>query len=433
MLRHLRLLPLILVLLLLAACRNAQQPSPEDGPQILATLPQGWTPVTVGTNNLFSRNATIWTPINIDDDAGSEYLLYFTYDNGQVGAIIYDQQTGPSGVVNTTPVPAPIQPTGSFVSYQVEPSNWTRGDAPDTVGFIAPPFTDPQTLRLVQVQRFDAGDANAAGTANSTPPEGAPPTNEAIIFGGDKVITVLWWRNAFNGYGITQMSATGGMQAVPPVTGEIVRPLQTAQGQTPETGLLARSVICRAKQYVRTDANEPSGVIAPIYQSAVRYVESDLGLRFCFDPPPYPYYPEGVVLAFLRPPPAAEPARGAQAVTPGQQYLWADLNDAQRATINALVTLQSADGSTGVQVRELRAPASVALPPDMREAAGPPITTSVCAEIVSLDGTQFRRLLFNLLYNEVQQSGGAIVPERFVITGVTDITTAVVNCARVVP
>jgi hypothetical protein len=421
------------VLLLVGGCRNTGQPSPADGPQILSMLPGGWTPITVGAETFFNRSATIWTPINIDDDAATEYLLYFSYDNGQVGAIIYDQQTGSSGVVNTTPVPAPIQPTGAFVSYQVEPSYWTRGDAPDTVGFIAPPFTDAQTLRLVPVQRFPPGDANGAGTANPNPPADAPLTNEAIIYGGSTVVTVLWWRNAFNGYGITQMAATGGMQAEPPVTGDVTRPLQAVTGQTPETGLLARSVLCRAKAYVRTNANEPADVIAPIYQSAVRYVESDLGLRFCFDPPAYPYYPEGVVLAFLRPPATAEPARGAAPAPVAQQYLWADLNDAQRATISALVTLPGADGAGGVLVRELRAPASVALPPNVRTAAGPPITTSVCTEIVSVDGTQFRRLLFNLLYEQVQQSGTTIVPERFVITGVTDITAAVVNCARVVP
>ena len=84
-------------------------------------------------------------------------------------------------------------------------------------------------------------------------------------------------------------------------------------------------------------------------------------------------------------------------------------------------------------VRELRAPASVALPPAVRTADGSPITTSVCAEVVSNDGTQFKRLLFSLLYEPVQENGTTVVPERFAITAVTDITNVVLNCALVIP
>ena len=195
---------LLLALLLLAGCSNTQQPSPTDGPQILTTLPQGWTPVTLGTNTLFNRDATNWVPINIDDDLTTEYLLFFTYDNSQVGAIVYDQQTGSTGVVNATPVPAPNQPTGVYIPYQVEPSYWQRSDAPDTVGYVAPPFTanDPLAISVVQVQRYPAGEPNAVGTANPEAGDDVPATNEAIIYGGNTVITVLWWRNTFNGDGI---------------------------------------------------------------------------------------------------------------------------------------------------------------------------------------------------------------------------------------
>jgi hypothetical protein len=322
-----------------------------------------------------------------------------------------------------------------YIPYQVEPSYWRRTDAPDTVGFVAPPGTDPATLSVTQVERYPAGEPGMAGTANPDPGADVPPTNEAIIYGGGTVITVLWWRNAYNGYGIAQMAAAGGLTTAPPPAGDVLRPLQTVDGQTPLTGLLARSVLCRRVHYTRVDAVNPPDVIDPVYQSAVRYAESDGGIVFCMGPPPYPYYPEGVVLAYLNPPPAGEPERGEQAVDPAQQYLWVGLNDAQRASINATIDLDGAEvpGAPGLVVRELRAPASVSLAPDVREPSGPPITTSVCAEVVSEDGTLFKRLLFSLLYEPVQELSGTVVPERFAITAVTDITNVVLNCALVIP
>lgn len=440
--RHALHLPLVftalLAALLLAGCRSSNQAS-ADGPQVLSTLPQGWNPIALSTSGLlFNRTTNYWAPINIDNDLATEYLLYFTYDNGQVGAIIYDQQTGSTGVVNATPVPAPNQPTGVYIPYQVEPSYWRRTDAPDKVGFIAPPNTSAQVLKLVQVQRYPAGEPGMAGTANPDPGSDVPATNEAIIYGGNTVITVLWWRNAFNGYGITQMEAPTGLIPGPPPAGEVQRPLQTVDGLTPLTGLLARSVMCHKIHYERVNATNPPDVIEPVYQSPVRYAESEGGIVFCSSVPAYPYYPEGVVLAYLNPPPPGEPPNGQQPVDLSQQYLWSGLSDAQRQAINSTVTVNGTGTTTGssegpMVVRELQAPASVALPPDVRTPNGPPITTSVCAEIVSADGTQLKRLLFSLLYEPVQENGTTVVPERFAITAVTDITNVVLNCTLVIP
>lgn len=431
------LIALLLSVLLLAGCRNSQQ-STSNGPEVLSTLPNGWTPLVISSSGLFNRNTSYWTPINIDNDLATEYLLYFTYDNGQVGAIIYDQQTGSTGVVNATPVPAPNQPTGVYIPYQVEPSYWRRTDAPDKVGYIAPPGVGAESLKLVQVERYPASQSDMAGTANPDPGSDVPATNEAIIYGGNTVITVLWWRNTFNGYGMTQMEAQSGLIPGPPPAGNVERPLQTADGLTPLTGLLARSVMCRKTHFTRVNASNPPDVIEPIYQSPVRYAESDGGIVFCLSVPAYPYYPEGVVLAYLNPPPPGEPADGQQPVDLSQQYLWTGLNDAQRAAINSTVVLSgsgtpSSSSGSGMVVRELRAPASVALPPDVRTADGPPITTSVCTEVVSSDGAWFKRLLFSLLYEPVQENGTTIVPERFAITAVTDVTNVVLDCALVIP
>ena len=152
---------------------------------------------------------------------------------------------------------------------------------------------------------------------------------------------------------------------------------------------------------------------------------------FAWSVPPYPYYPEGVVLAYLNPPPAGEPERGEQ---PVDSVSAVSVGGAERCPARDNQCHGSPDwhrnaGSSGLIVRELRAPASVSLAPDVRTPSGPPITTSVCAEIVSADGTQFKRLLFSLLYEPVQESGGTVVPERFAITAVTDVTDVVLNCA----
>jgi hypothetical protein len=425
---------LLLALLLLAGCRNAQ-PSATDGPQTLSALPASWVPVAIGGGTFFNRGTTNWTPINIDDDSTTEYLLYFTYDNGQVGAIIYDQQTGATGVASATPVPLPNQPAGIYVPYQVEPSYWTRSDVPDTVGFIAPPNTSPTALGLEQVQRYPDGDTGKAGTANPNPPANAPSNNEAIIYGGANVITVLWWRNTFNGYGITQMAALGGLTTEARPAGDVLRPLETVTGQTPIAGLLSRSVLCRETRFTRTNANEPPDIVPPVYQSAVRYVESDNGIVFCFGAPPHPYYPEGVVLAYLGLDAAPPPARGAAPIDPAAGLVWSGVGAEQRAAMAALLDLDGPDvpGSPPLVVRDLRAPASVALAPNSRAPAGTPITTNACAEVVSADGRLLRRLLFDLLYQPVQEIDGTVTAEQFVITNITDITAVVLNCALIVP
>ena len=93
-----RLLPLLLLaVLLLAGCRNSQHYTYRwpAGPVYSATrLDPGGRKLPAACS--IATRAT-GRPINIDDDLTTEYLLYFTYDNGQMGAIIYDQQTGSTG------------------------------------------------------------------------------------------------------------------------------------------------------------------------------------------------------------------------------------------------------------------------------------------------------------------------------------------------
>jgi hypothetical protein len=400
------------------------------GPQVLSAMPQGWTPLSRQRGVFFSRNTDpIWTEINIDDDLASEYLLYFTYDNGQIGAIIYDQQAGASAVNSPTPLPAPNQPAGQYVPYQVEPSFWTRSDVPDTVGYIAPPGVTIDQLRVEQVQRFSAAETERQGRARTQVETNTPPNNELIIYGGSTVISVLWWRNTFNGYGVAQMEA-GSVLQPSAREGDVLRPLETVIGQTPLAGLLARSVLCSEVRFTRTDTGEPADIVQPVYQGAVRYVESSGGIVFCDGAPAYPYYPEGVVLAFLR----SAPAGATEAGAPPSNLLWSKLDDARRARMAALVDLNGAEvaGSPPLIVRDLRTRPTVPMPPDFRSSGGA-LTTNVCAEVVTEDGLVLRRLLFDLVYEPLQEAGGVITSERFAIANISDITGVFANCTLIIP
>ena len=81
------------------------------------------------------RQPNTWQSINIDGDDAPEYLLFFTYDNDQVGAVIYDEQIGSTQTTSPTPVPVPNQPSGLYVPYRLEPDYWAGAGS---VGYIAP-------------------------------------------------------------------------------------------------------------------------------------------------------------------------------------------------------------------------------------------------------------------------------------------------------
>jgi hypothetical protein len=57
----------------------------------------------------------------------------------------------------------------------------------------------------------------------------------------------------------------------------------------------------------------------------------------------------------------------------------------------------------------------------------------VCADVVTEDGLILRRLLFDLVYVPVQESGGVITAEHFAIANIVDITNVFVNCAQIIP
>ena len=132
---------------LLSGCFS--QRTQTTGPQLDDILPAGWTPMEFSGGGLFRRGTT-WQNISIDGDDAPEYLLFYTYDNGQVGAVIYDEQIGSTETTSPTPVPVPNQPSGLFVPYRLEPDYW---EGAGSVGYIAPPGTTADEIIFLQVQR----------------------------------------------------------------------------------------------------------------------------------------------------------------------------------------------------------------------------------------------------------------------------------------
>lgn len=432
----------IALILVLAGCRNQEESTISDGPQLAGVLPADWIPLTFGREGLLS-DASAWQEINIDDDLPPEYLLFFTYDNGQVGALIYDQQTGPSGIVSATPVPAPNQPVGTYIPYRVEPSYWTKSTVTDTVGFMAPPGTGSDAITLDQVQRLPPDPNNpAAGQSTTQYVAGGslPPNNELIVFGGTTTISVLWWRNAFNGYGITQMYAPGGLVFPLRQESSDERPLASVTGLTPEIGMLGRSNVCRQKRYMRANTAEPPDVVPPVFQTAVQYDAQDRGLVFCQYPPPFPFYPEGVVLGYLRPENPADPNQNENSIAAYRDRLvWVNVAPEQRQAFLATIDLDGPEtpGIPTIVVQELRTPATIPMRPNYRTPAGGPLTTAACVQVTQVDGSGVRRLLFELVHTPPTDStSGAtpvVVPDRLYIANITDITNVVATCSLLAP
>ncbi|MCE7988348.1 MAG: hypothetical protein DYG89_44890 [Caldilinea sp. CFX5] len=251
-----------------------------------------------------------WSPlrdveeVNIDGDAAPEYLLFFTYDtttaaaprrplfsmggttpNGPIGAVIYDGQV----VTGTTPTVqvSPDRPTTAFVPYAILPS-YRAGAG---LGYVAEP-TQSEAIDAYAVSYRTAGQTTgAAGVA-------APDT--VILLGGQTYLTFAWWQNRANGYGVTQLYAPGGFE------GALYKKFDWADWtRTPQAireiiavhPLHDRNLICRRFRYVLDEAALGAG--RPGLGAPLRFQQSDLGLQFCAGTPVHPFYPEGVVLAYL--------------------------------------------------------------------------------------------------------------------------------------
>ena len=284
--------------LLLAGCSQAGQP--ELNIDLSGILPTEW--VAVDT----------WRPVNIDADSEPEYLLFYFYDAsttadgeaipGPIGGVIYDSQTPSSVAANEADSrpPAPwLQP------YALLPSYW-RGAG---YGSVAPPKADPPTS--FEVKRVLPEEVNNSyfevlatqqipGAAATATPTTLPANDELVVYGGKSAIggvthiSVFWWISPRQGYGSTQISASGGLKVVKWDGGTDRSPIRQVRARYAEDD---RSQLCKESiftRYLDPDFSSPGA-----FRPAVYYVEGPRQLIFCYGIPDTPFYPEAVVLAWL--------------------------------------------------------------------------------------------------------------------------------------
>jgi len=391
------------VLLFGAGC---QFTSREARPQPLEldfvqVLPAGWQ--AVGT----------WQEVNIDADDSVEYLLLFTFDQGQIGAAIFDPQIAGDmvGMVDlsgaTAEAPAvslqsvPLQPLGSFRPYRLLPSNWSYVYGGSVgQGVVALP-KDRERVLAVQI--------GSGGRQEETANRAAQPMAELLIRGGDTHLTFVWWRDALYGYGVTQLAAEGGFRGVDwEAWSRDPTPITEIAGLYPLTDYRARSLLCRETLYRRIPAEETaSGEAAGLPVIAFR--GQDRGIKFCREPvPSHPYYPEGAALAYLS-------LMAAASRTAEQEAALADL-----LTPDADAGQIAADAGSALlpneRVEDIAThPTVPALPANLQSGVFAP-TTAVCVELAQQAEPQFRRwVLLTLRYQPPDLERG--LPERWTVSG----------------
>lgn len=235
-----------------------------------------------------------WHDVNIDDDDTMEHLLFYRYEGGQVGGVIYDPQTdsGFAPVPESPPtLSLPNQPSMSLIPYRLLPSYWRNAGE----GFLAAPGQEPT---FIQVQR--PTDQVADGTDNER-------TDEVIIFGDTNQLThlsIVWWQGPAKGYGIAHLAAPGGLDITEWSGKPNASTVVTVDGYYPEEN--SRSLLCRKITYDRAVPAMADRDTSD-YRYTLGFTARPQGLTFCpsdrfAKDTPYPaftYYPEATVLAFL--------------------------------------------------------------------------------------------------------------------------------------
>lgn len=253
-----------------------------------------------------------WKPVNIDADSEQEYLLFYTYDAsktadddaipGPIGGVIYDSQTPasvPASEADARPPSPWLQP------YALLPSYW-RGAG---YGFIAPSqAASPPSFEVKRVfpdevknRYFEVLASQQIGGAEATPTPAALPANdELVVYGGSSAIggvthiSIFWWSNPRQGYGSTQIAASGGLKVVKWDGGENRSPIRQVRARYAEED---RSQLC--KESIFTRYLDPDYTSEGAFRPAVYYLEGPRSLIFCYGIPETPFYPEAVVLAYL--------------------------------------------------------------------------------------------------------------------------------------
>ena len=390
---RLRVWPIAAATLLLAGCLNWGGRAGSVSLDLTPFLPAEWQALGA------------LQEINIDDDEGVEYLMLFTYDQssggGPVGALILDPQA--EAIVTETGQRVAGRPAIFPNPYPILPSYW-RGAGQ---GFIAAP-NQRDAVAVNQVAYRGAG----SGSQTLKP-------DTLILRGGNNYLTFVWWRNVFDGYGVAQLFAPGGFEGIDWAQWQREpAPILSIVGVAPRND---RSLLCHKTRYDLADPIEPD---PRAYRQPIRFGATDLGIFFCYGPSTHPFYPEGVVLAYLR-----HPEQRAALLLAGSGNPQADETPmAEVAGLDALVRVDDVVGYQDIPLAVLDAAASANRS-----------RTTVCAQVVTQPGgenapLQHRRLLFALEHRPPQLDPST--PDRLYIATVEDITAqtggAEVTCRQLI-
>lgn len=254
-LRNVVILILVLAFLAVAVMYGTRQCSSQQEaielPLDLADIiPETWEP----------QDSELPT-VDIDGDGEREWLLIYRYDSpregrGPIGGVIYDAQ------VNLSPhSPGERIPYRSafLVPYNLLPD--TR--AGKGQGYLAD----------VRVDEPSTVDTDGDGDAD-----------ELILagYGYDPAITslsIFRWQGLERGYSVQHFKGSGGIVPVDDDGDGVFEEIIVRER------MYERSQFCREQTLVRAGGG--------VYQ------DGDASLVFCYGTPDHPFYPEGVVLAFL--------------------------------------------------------------------------------------------------------------------------------------
>jgi hypothetical protein len=304
---------------------------------------------------------------------------------------VVDVAATPAPTPTVALMPVPLQPFGYYKPYRLFPSTWffTFGN-PAQVGhgFVAAP-ADAQKIVVTQIDYGNRPPATATPDVMGATPAPATaamtsttaPMGELLLAGGNTLLTFVWWKNPLEGYGVTQVTAAGGWQGIDwEAWQKNPRVIESFSGLAPLDDYRARSLLCRVTAYARAGA-------AP----AIEYSPRDMGIQFCSATiPAGPYYPEGVVAAYLLWGGAGAHAQDDEA----QAALLAP--EANRAQVEA----EAAGGRLPQErLNDLVTYPTVPVTAQGLLSEGPAPTTTVCVELAELADARLRRwLLFTLQY-----------------------------------
>lgn len=242
-----------------------------------------------------------WTPgpdgleaVNIDGDEAVENLLFYTYDNGLWGGIIYDGQNRPRG---DTDVTAPNQAPAYLVPYRLEP-DYISGKPSDYLG------NDSVTWQQIYVRSDGDPAAPDSVSRDRIQVRGS--------YGGRTTrFSAFWWLEKPRGYGGATASTPGWFSLARTSPSDWAAwdnktPITILWSWEPQTD---RSNLCRRVPFILAGGEQ----IAPPGTFVRNDAAADLG--FCNGQVPAdPAFPEAQVMGWLLEPNAGRLSSAAVSV-----------------------------------------------------------------------------------------------------------------------